>query len=88
MEREEIEKCPVSFRDWGTKERLEEAFKSYALIAAIVTKSIAESGRIKLKDICLVNETIRTLAIISNLAEKEQKRSCDQLGGSAEPSSR
>jgi len=88
MEREEIEKCPVSFRDWGTKERLKKAFKSYALIAAVVTKSIAESGRIRLKDICLANETIRTLAMISNLAEKEQKRSHARQEDSAEPSSR
>lgn len=88
MEREEIKKCPVSFRDWGTKERLEEAFKSYALIAAVVTKSIAESGRIRLKDICLASETIRTLAMISNLAEKEQTRSHAQQEDSAKPSSR
>lgn len=88
MEREEIEKCPVSITDWSTKDWLNEIYRNYATLMAIATGAAAQSGHVKLRDIVLAGKMARTLVKISNLVEKEQKRSCDQLGGSAEPSSR
>lgn len=88
MNQEEIKKYPVYIKDWGTRERLEKAFESYAAIAAVITTAIAESGQIKLKDIQLANEAVRTLVMISNLIERAQEQSRGQQEDSAKPSSR
>lgn len=88
MEREEIEKCPVSIADWGVKEWLDEIYKNYAKLAAVAMGSAAQSGHIKLRDVVLADRMARTLVKISILVEKERKQSRAQPGGSAEPSSR
>ena len=88
MEREEIEKCPVSITDWSTKDWLNEIYRNYATLMAIATGAAAQSGHIKLRDVVLADKMARTLVKISNLVEKERKQSRAQPGGSAEPSSR
>lgn len=37
MEREEIEKCPVSITGWSTKDWLNEIYRNYATLMAIAT---------------------------------------------------
>ncbi len=88
MEREKIEKCPVSIPDWGTEKWLDEIYRNYATIMAIATGAAAQSGHIKLGDVALADRMARTLIAISNLVEKERKRSCVQQEDSAKQSSR
>lgn len=75
MEREEIEKCPVGISDWGTKEWLDEIYRNYAMITAIAIGAAAQGGHIKFRDVAIADRMARTLVMISNLVEKEQKRS-------------
>ncbi len=75
-------------RGQGARVWLEDIFESYAIITAMVIASMAESGEIKLRDVCMANELVKTLATISNLVEKERARSGDLPGDFAKRSSR
>ncbi len=83
MNEMKIEKHLADVIDGGAGDRLDEIFESYAWIAAAVMMATAESGRVQLRDLKLAKEMVQTLTAISNLIEKERKRTSDRREGFA-----
>ena len=78
MNEMKAEKHLADVIDGGAGDRLNEIFENYAWIVAVVMMAIAESGRVQLRDLKLAKEMVQTLTAISNLIEKERKRTGDR----------
>ncbi len=74
MNQEETKKCSDCICEQSTEEWLEEVYRSYAALMAIVTGAAAYGGNIKLRDVLLAERMTKTLVTISNLIEKERKQ--------------